>query len=130
MGRFALVLWRDAPAGPEALAAVERQAGGAPAEVLRAGGLGHEEGPAGLARIAAGGVEAAAVLAEAWEAPDGGALRLLRSIRAALGPGRPVRVLLRAEAGPPRPAELRVWREELARLEDPWLAVEPLREGT
>jgi hypothetical protein len=130
LGRFALVVWRDAPAGPEALAAVERQAGGAPAEVLRAGGLGHEEGPAGFAGLAGGGVEAAAVLAEAWEAPDGGALRLLRSIREALGPRRHVRVLLRGEAGAPRPDELRVWREEVSRLEDPWLAVEPLREGT
>ncbi|HSN91365.1 MAG TPA: DUF2868 domain-containing protein [Anaeromyxobacteraceae bacterium] len=127
--RLALVVWRDAPSGDGSLAAVARQVGAAPAEVLRAGGVGHEEGEAGLGRIAAGGADAVAVLAEAWEAPDGGALRLLRSLRGGLGPGRRVLVLLRGEAGAPRPEELRVWREELARLEDPWLAVEPLREG-
>lgn len=128
--RVAAVVWRDAPAGPEALAAAARQVGGALGGVHRAGGRGHEEGETGFSRLAAGGADAVAVLAESWEAPDGGTLRLLRALRAELGPGRHVRVLLRGEAGAPRPEEVRVWREELARLEDPWLAAEPLREGT
>jgi hypothetical protein len=128
--RLALVIWRDAPAGPEILAAAARQLGGILAGVHRAGGRGHEEGEAGFARLAAGGADAMAVVAESWEAPDGGTLRLLRSLRAELGPGRHLRVLLRGEAGAPRPEELRVWRDEMLRLEDPWLGVEPLREGT
>jgi hypothetical protein len=67
-------------------------------------------------------------VAEAWEAPDKGALRLLRSLRAALGPGRRVLVLL-ARTGAeghrgPAAQDVALWRESLARLEDPWLAVE------
>ncbi len=126
-GRCALVVWRDAPYGPRVEAAVAERLGCPAAPVQPAGGRGHEEGRVDWGRVA-GGADAMAVLAEAWEAPDGGALRLLRRLRQALGGGRRIRVLLLpGDGSEPRPAEVRVWKEELARLEDPWLSVEPLR---
>jgi hypothetical protein len=127
-GRCPLVVWRDAPFGPEVEAAVAAQLGCPAAMVRPAGGRGHEEGRLDWLQLA-DGADAVAVLAEAWEAPDGGALRLLRRLREALGRGRRIRVLLRGDGPSPPPAEVRIWKEELARLEDPWLSVEPLRSG-
>jgi hypothetical protein len=96
-----------------------------------AGGRDHPEGTARWSHLATDGATVA-VLAESWEAPDKGALRLLCELRQALGPRRRLVVLL-GEMGeqriaPPAPGDLRNWREGLARLEDPWLAVEPIGE--
>lgn len=125
--RCALVLWRDAPLAPGVRELVARRAGCAVAAVHVAGGRDHEEGAVPWARIAEVADEVV-VLAESWEAPDKGALRLLRALRAALGPGRRILVLLVRTLGAgldaPRAEEVSLWREGLARLEDPWLAVE------
>jgi hypothetical protein len=74
------------------------------------------------------------LVAESFEAPDKAALRLLRELRQVLGASRHLLVLL-VEAThpalrPPTAAELRIWQEGLATLEDPYLAVEPLREAS
>jgi hypothetical protein len=128
-GRAALVLWRDVPGGPEVARAVAAAVGAPVGAVIAAGGREHEEGAIDWARAAAD-LDPVAVLAEAWEAPDAGALRLLRGLRAALGPGRRLVVLLAEVDGrgahAPSGADVRLWRDGLARLEDPWLAVEPL----
>ncbi|HEY6100301.1 MAG TPA: DUF2868 domain-containing protein, partial [Anaeromyxobacter sp.] len=128
--RCAVVLWRDLPPGPEIEAAVRSQMGCEVAWVHAAGGLAFEEGGrdwgAGL-----DGADHVVVVAEGWESPDRSVMRLLAELRRAGGPRRHVRVLLVDEAGqgvrPPPEGQVRVWRDALARLADPYLAVEPLR---
>jgi len=127
--RCAIVLWRDLPPGPAIEAAVRRQTGCEVTGVHAAGGLDFDEGGRDWASRL-DGTDRVAVVAEGWEAPDRSVLRLLRELRSAAGPRRHLRVLLvdAADAGgrPPPEAQVRVWREALARLEDPYLAVEPL----
>jgi hypothetical protein len=129
-GRCAVVLWRDARGGDALERAVARQTRRPVAAVRSAGGRDHEEGAVDWAR-AVDGAEPVVVVAEAFEAPDRGALRLLGSLRRALGPRRHLLVLLVDPAGggpaPPDETEVRAWRDGLAPLEDPFLAVEPLR---
>jgi hypothetical protein len=129
----ALVLWRDVPGGAPLEASVSRALGRPVLRTRSAGGRDHEDpDPAALAALAAG-ADPVVVVAEAFEAPDRAARRFLAALRAALGPRRLVLVLLvGAAAGgprPPRDADVRVWRDALAALEDPYLAVEPLAEG-
>jgi hypothetical protein len=128
-GRCALVPWRDAPLDAEVEAAVARQARCRIGPSQRAGGRAHEEGRVDWAGLAAGN-DGVVVLAEAWEAPDVGVMRLLRALREALGPGRRLLVLLGGPATSgleaPDDGDVAVWRDALLRLEDPWLAVEPL----
>jgi hypothetical protein len=128
--RCALVLWRDVPSTPELEAAVARQTRCAVAGVHAAGGRDYEEGTLDWERVV-NGAGAVVVVAEGWEAPDKAALRLIRELRRKLGPRRHVAVLL-AELGaagirPSLASEVRIWEENLAGLEDPYLAVEALR---
>jgi hypothetical protein len=95
-------------------------------------GAGGGEDDLGGARLAAelDAADPVVVVAEAFEAPDRATVRFVRSLREALGPRRHLVVLvvdLGADAvrGAAEP-DLRVWRDGLARLEDPYLAVEPL----
>jgi hypothetical protein len=129
--RCAVVLWRDVPPRPELDLAVARQTGCAVVGVHAAGGRDFEEAAIAWDRLASG-ADRVVVVAEGWEAPDKAALRLVRDLRGALGPRRHVVVLL-VDTGdgavrPPRAPEVRIWEEGLARLEDPYLSVEPLRE--
>jgi hypothetical protein len=121
-----VVLWRDVPRVGALDAAVARGAGAAVEAVYAAGGRDHEEGAVDWARAAAG-LDAVVVVAEAWEAPDQGALRLLRRLREALGPRRRLVVLLAdvsdGAVRAPSAGEVRTWRDGLAPLGDPWLAV-------
>jgi hypothetical protein len=130
--RCAVVLWRDLPNGPELQAALSRKAGLEVAEVHTAGGVDFEEG-AGDWGVRLAGAERVELVAEGWEAPDGSVRRLIAELRRAAGPRRPLTVWLVDEAeGGVRPApevQLRLWRETLGRLEDPYLAVEPLGGG-
>jgi hypothetical protein len=125
--RCALVRWRDAPLDPSLKDALERRLGAAVSIAGAAGGREHEEAAADWARLAAG-ADSVAVLADAWEAPDRGALRLVRTLRTALGPKVPVLVLLAGDGE--RADEVRIWREGLAPLGDPWLGVEALGGST
>jgi hypothetical protein len=73
------------------------------------------------------------VVAEGFEAPDRAALRFLRELRGAAGPRHQVLVVLvdaagGAVRGAPE-AEVAIWRDGLARLEDPYLFVEALGAG-
>ena len=131
--RCAVVLWRDVPASALLEAAVARQARCAVAGVHAAGGRDHPEGAADWSLLV-DGADPVVMVAEGWEAPDKAALRLLRELRQVLGASRHLLVIL-VEVGhpaprPPTAAELRVWQEGLATLGDPYLAVEPLREGS
>ena len=130
-GRLGLVLWRDVPDTPALVAAVARRTGGAVLSVRPAGGRDHEEGTTDWDEVARG-VDGFVVVAEAFEAPDRGLLGLLERLRAALGPRRYLHVLLiealAAEAASGG-GDLRLWREGLARLEDPHLAVSALEEA-
>jgi hypothetical protein len=126
-----VVRWRDVPGGAGLEAAVTGALGRPVARVLDAGGRDHEEGawdPAAL-----GADAEVVVVAEAFEPPDRAARRLLARLREALGPRRPLAVLLvgAGEGGPgrPRDEDVRVWRDGLAPLEDPWLAIEPVGEA-
>jgi hypothetical protein len=127
----ALVLWRDVPGGPALEARVSRALARPVLRVASAGGRDHDEGRADWGALAAG-ADPVAVVAEAFEPPDRAVRRFLESLRRAIGPGRLVVVLLAAAPdGPPAPRDddVRVWRDGLAPLEDPYLAVEPLREA-
>jgi hypothetical protein len=128
----ALVLWRDVPGGPPLEARVSRALGRPVLRVRSAGGRDHEEAAGDWAALGAG-ADPVAVVAEAFEPPDRGIQRFLASLRRALGPGRLVVVLLVGAAPdgrtPPRDEDVLVWRDALAPLEDPYLAIEPLREA-
>lgn len=125
----AVVLWRDVPPAPDLTDAVARQTRWSVRSVHAAGGRDYEEGQLEWARVL-DGARSAAVVAEGGEPPDKAALRLLRELRRALGERRPVVVLLaEIRAGAARPAspgDLRIWEEGIARLEDPYVAVETL----
>jgi hypothetical protein len=129
--RCALVLWRDVPRTPALEAAVARHARCPIEAVHTAGGSDYEEGSEAWARRL-DGASGIVVLAEGWEAPDKAALRLLRDLRRRLGPRGPILVLLaQVSAGGTRPSlatDVRIWEQTLAALEDPYLAVEALRE--
>jgi len=102
------------------------------ASVQAAGGRDHEEGGVDW-RSVADDADGVLVVAEAWEAPDRGVLRLMRELRAALDRRLPVRVLLldtsEGTLRPPPREQVQLWREGLGRLEDPYLGVEPFREA-
>jgi hypothetical protein len=129
-GRCAVVLWRDVPGGEALTRAIAAQTHRPVAVVTTAGGREHEEAgvdwPAAVDRA-----EPVVLVAEAFEAPDRAALRLLADLRRTLGPRRHLVVLLvdavRGLPRPPAPGDVRTWRDGLARLADPFLAVEPLR---
>jgi hypothetical protein len=124
----ALVLWRDVPCGPPLEAALATALRRPVVRVRRAGGRDHEE--AGEDWAALGSGADVVVVAEAFEPPDRAVRRLLAELRRAVGATRLLRVLLVADADGaprgPRDDEVRVWRDGLAPLEDPFLAVEPL----
>jgi hypothetical protein len=128
---WAIVLWRDVPDGARLEAALSSALGGPVVRVRRAGGKDHEEAGADWEALGAGAE--VVVVAEAFEPPDRAVRRLLAELRRALGAKRPVRVVLVGDAngapGGPRDDDVRVWRDGLAPLEDPYLAVEPLRGG-
>jgi hypothetical protein len=137
--RAALVLWRDVPGGTELAGAVARHVGREVAWVRAAGGRDETAGEPGGAELAAaldgagGSPDPVVVVAEGFEAPDRAALRLVRTLREAAGPRREIRVLVvDVDGGRVRgagDAAVRVWRDGLARLEDPFLLVEPLAEA-
>jgi hypothetical protein len=124
-----LVSWRDAPVGPEVLAALPARLGSPAARVLLAGG----GGPGEAARLLPGGGSSPrglAFLAEGHEPPDKATLRFLREAREAMGERAPVRVLLAEPSGgrlvPAPEPQLLAWRAALATLQDAYLGVEPL----
>lgn len=128
--RCAVVLWRDVPSTAAVTSAVAAQAGCSVATVQPAGGRDYDEGGVDWARVASG-ADSVVVVAESFEAPDRATARFLRSLRTALGPRRHVLVLLAGAAGESvtsaSPQAVRLWREGLSALEDPWLSVEALR---
>ena len=125
----AVLLWRDVPGGPALEAALSRALGCPVSRTRAAGGKGVGEDGTDWAALAAG-VDTVAIVAEAFEAPDRGVRRLISRARATLGPGRLLLVLLVGDSAdgprPPRTEDLSIWRDGLASLEDPWLAVEPV----
>jgi hypothetical protein len=128
--RCTVVLWRDVPQGAALEEAIARQTRWPVAAVHPAGGRDYEEGSIDWARLV-NGKGPVVVVAEGWEAPDKAVLRLMRELRRAVGEGRHLVVLLAdVEAARVRPSlaqDVRIWQEGLAPLEDPYLAVQPLR---
>jgi hypothetical protein len=130
--RCALVLWRDVPPGPALEAAVRAHTRCEVIGVGTAGGLEFQEGGGDWAPLL-GASDRVVVAAEGWEAPDRSVLRFFGELRRAGGPRRHIQVLLlQANGEGVRPAsstQVAVWRDSLARLADPFLVAEPLREG-
>ena len=128
--RCTVVLWRDAPARPELEAAIARQTQCAIGGIHAAGGRDYEDERIDWGALA-NGSDSMVIVAEGWEAPDKALLRLVGDLRRAIGPRRHITVLLAhvSEDGirPSLASEVRIWNDGLAPLEDPYLAVEPLR---
>jgi hypothetical protein len=131
--RCVTVLWRDVPAGPTLDSALARRLRCDVRAAEVAGGRDYDERRVDWGRVTSG-AEAAIVVAEGWEPPDRSVLRLLRSLRDALGPRRPIRVVLLgpvdgARITPAATTDVQLWREGLARLADPFVSVESLPEA-
>jgi hypothetical protein len=130
-GPSALVLYRDIPTDGALLArALAEHLGLQVSELHRAGGLDVQED----ARLCAALGQASAsviVVAEAWEAPDKSLRQLLSALRRSLGTQRALRVVLIGEAradgfAAPSEEDVRVYRDRLTLLQDPYLLVETL----
>lgn len=129
-GRTHLVLYRDLPTSPEQLTGALARLGLQPGEVYRAGGLDAAADRRLCESLGAQAVPVS-VVTEAWEAPDAGLRGFLAALRQALGPRVAVRVVLVGEAtdsgfAGPDPADVRVYRDRLTLLQDPYLRVEVL----
>ncbi|MET0344377.1 MAG: DUF2868 domain-containing protein [Polyangiales bacterium] len=126
-----LITYRDVPTAPDLLTReVARNLGIEATRVLAAGGFDPSaERAVGEALGPHGG--AAAVVVEAWEAPDKGLRTFLAHLRAAMGPRRILRVILIGEARAdgyeaPSDEHVRLFRDRLTLLDDPYLSVETL----
>ena len=130
-GACALVLWRDLPADAPAVAAAVRAAlGYAVTRTERAGGADFAADEALVAELGRVGAPVV-LLAEGWEAPDKSVRTFLAALREASPAGAKRFVALveraRAEAWRASPAaDVKIWRDRLSLLEDPYLSVEPL----
>jgi hypothetical protein len=127
----ALLLYRDIPTDGALLKRALAQSLGVEATSLhRAGGLDVSE-DAALCRTLGEGTESVTLVAEAWEAPDKSLRNLLSALRKALGPRRTLRVVLIGEASEQgflaaAAEDVRVYRDRLTLLADPYLSVETL----
>ena len=130
-GACTVVLWRDLPADEAAVAAAVRTGVGyAVARVARAGGADYAEDEALVAALGKAGAPVV-VLAEGWEAPDKSIRAFLAALREA-SPARAKRFVALVEqakaddwrASPA--ADVKIWRDRLSLLEDPYLSIEPL----
>lgn len=129
--RWRAITWRDIPLDAPTIAAlIDATFDGTLADTLDVPDY-PAEAPALAALTATADDTRLLVLAEAFEAPDKAMRRFLRSLRAAIGPHRPITLGLVAEATPTRyrkvdPTTLRMWRAHLAAIEDPYLGLEAL----
>lgn len=125
-GRSWLVAWR-CPGDSIDLDLVAEHLRSSPERVVELGGADYERDREVHAELLRDPPDAVAVVADAWDAPDAGLRDAVVRIRDGVGPRAPVRVLLRGvDDGPPRERDVQVWRDELARLADAYLAVEVL----
>jgi len=131
-----VVRWREAALDAGVEAALAARLGRRAERVRLAGGRAWEGGARPVLLSggeAAFGRRGVALLAEAHQPPDKATLRFLREARAVLGRTAPMLVLLGEPEGEtlgaPDAAQLATWRTRLARLEDAYLGVEPLRDA-
>lgn len=133
--KTALVLYRDIPTDRTLLRRrIAECLGLEVTSVHHAGGLDVQHDTA-LCQTLREDSASVALVAEAWEAPDKSLRQLLGALREALGPRRTLRVLLIGEASahgfqPPAPDDVRVYRDRLTLLEDPYLMVDTLSAPT
>lgn len=131
-GVTALVLYRDVPTAPSILSTVLSQDLGLQVSTIHhAGGLDAGSDEALCVQLGAVS-EAVTVIAEAWEAPDRGFRDFLARLRQQLGPRRILRVALMGEASAvgfsrAQPQDVRVFRDRLSLLADPYLAIDVLQ---
>lgn len=132
LGQTHLVLYRDLPTAPEYLTPLLRaQLSAEVVAVHRAGGLDARADATLCQQLGEAGLPVT-VATEAWEAPDAGLRRFLAEVRKALGPRTTIRVALVGEASdagfaPARDAHVRIYRDRLTLLQDPYLIAEVLQ---
>jgi hypothetical protein len=105
-----------------------------PDDVLTVGdlqGKGDKETLKALERDGQGEV---LMVVESWEPPIADYVDFLSELRSVVGRERMIVVLLynrdaEGNAVPPRPRDVEVWRDQIATLGDPWIAVEELVES-
>jgi hypothetical protein len=126
-----LLLYRDIPTDHALLRrSITDALGVQVVSVHQAGGL-DVQGDAALCKALGARSESVTLVAEAWEAPDKGLRSLLAALRLASGPRRTLRVALIGEASAhgfkaPAADDVRVYRDRLTLLDDPYLIVESL----
>lgn len=130
-GPYALILFRDVPTTASLLTReIELALGLTVTGVDRAGGFDVQADAALCERLGRDSV-GVCLVAEAWEAPDKSLRALLSMLRQALGPRRSVHVVLIGEASEsgfaaPAGDDVRLFRDRLTLLQDPYLSVETL----
>jgi hypothetical protein len=130
-GPVALVLYRDVPTLPDVLAGeLSRCLGLQVTSVHRVGGF-DVQADSGVCAALGRQARSVCLVAEAWEAPDKSLRGFLATLRQALGPRRSVRVVLIGEASErgftaPMQEDVRVFKDRLTLLDDPYLSVETL----
>lgn len=126
-----VVLYRDVPTNPALVAAeLTRQLGLTVTHVVRAGGY-DAQAEATLCAELARARSSVCLVTEAWEAPDKGLRGFLSALRQALGARVSLRVVLIGEASATgfraaEPEDVKLFRDRLTLLADPYLTVEPL----
>lgn len=124
----AVINWADIPVGPAILAGAFPEA-----EVFAAGGAGGVQQDLALAEKIGGDAGGkggdALVLVKAWEPPVMEFIDFVQSLRTAMG-GQPRAIVVLPvglehpeELGPGSDAQVKLWRDRLAAIGDPWLRV-------
>jgi hypothetical protein len=131
----ALILFRDVPTS---VALLQREIaavlGLTVTSVDRAGGF-DAQADAALCHKLAQDSAGVCLVAEAWEAPDKGLRSLLSMLRQAVGARRSMSVVLIGEASEhgfaaPAEVDVKLFRDRLTLLQDPYLSVETLAEAS
>lgn len=131
-GSAALILFRDVPTSSALLAReLLRVVGLRVTGVHQVGGIDVLGESRVCAEIGQREGQTVCLVAEAWEAPDKSLRSFLATLRHAVGPRRAVRVMLIGEASEqgyraPAQEDVRIFRDRLTLLGDPYLSVETL----
>jgi hypothetical protein len=133
LGAATVLVWGGVPIEPSGVRDLVARRFGWTVDSIAIAGDGEVSRDAAAIRSVGGGHEPVVVLAESFESPTREVREFLRQLREAVGADRPVVMGLVDTSEPdawsePSADDMRVWRNHLAQLADPYLRVEPLVE--